>query len=85
MLQEQYRKMKWKIDKTFITDSKKMTKMGRELWFKKLKSLENEKKIFCKLSFKSAKEIDKRGISITIKDCITKNLKKLIRQLAKKK
>lgn len=78
---ENYRKSKWKIGKVTITDSKKMTEKNRELWFKELQILEKEKRIFCAIEFRSAKEIDKKGISFCIKDCITNclsaNLKKL--------
>jgi ribonuclease HII len=77
---EKYKNTKasfWKIGKVTLTDSKKMTEKSRELWFEKLQKMRKVKEIFFATTFKSAKEIDKKGISRCIKDCISSNLKKL--------
>lgn len=57
-----------------LRDSKRLTKRGRGAWFNKLVANES---IFFSLQYASAKEIDKKGISVCIKTLVDKNLKKL--------
>jgi ribonuclease HII len=73
ILEKDYRKAQWKG----LTDSKLMTPKNREKWCDKAKELEATGKIKIVIASRSAEMIDKKGISVCTKDCITSILKKL--------
>ncbi len=60
-----------------IKDSKKLTPEIREEFYKKLLVLKKEKKIDFAVSYESAKNIDKFGLSKAIKNCLESSIKKL--------
>lgn len=60
-----------------IRDSKKLTPEKREYFFKKILELEKKGEIEFAVSYVSAKEIDKIGISPAIKKALKNSLKKL--------
>lgn len=74
-----YKKTSWKG----LTDSKKLTKKSREAWFVVATELEQAHKIYFHIAQRSAKEIDQRGISVCIKECITEILDTLLLLLHK--
>jgi ribonuclease HII len=53
-----------------IKDSKKITEKKREEWYEKILKFENEGRCDFKVVYKSAKYIDKWGISKSIKECL---------------
>ncbi len=53
-----------------IKDSKKISEKKREEWFAKILKLKKENKCDFAVKFKSAKYIDKYGISKAIKECL---------------
>ena len=60
-----------------VGDSKKVTPKNREAIFRRAKELKKEGKLDFVVVMGSAKEIDKKGIAVVIRDCIKKGLKKL--------
>ena len=60
-----------------IKDSKKISEKKREEWFTKILQFKKEGKCNFKVEFKSAKYIDKYGISKAIRECLRLCLKKL--------
>lgn len=68
-----YKKGIWKG----LTDSKKLTAKSRELWYQEALSLKSKNKIYFSVVYRSNVFIDKKGISIAIKECVTRALKNL--------
>lgn len=64
-----------------LRDSKRLTKIGRELWFDVLKKSAKSGQVHFSLAYSSAGEIDKRGIAVCIRLLIKKNLRKLQRKI----
>ena len=62
-------------------DSKKMTEKKREEVFKKIEKLKKEKKIFAKVSFVSAKNIDKIGIVPAIQKALDLSIKNILEEI----
>lgn len=60
-----------------LRDSKKLTKIQKDKWFKYLQNLAKEKKIKYIISKTSNKEIDEKGIAVCIKACVENCLEKL--------
>lgn len=60
-----------------LQDSKKLTAKKRALIFTKLQALHKEKKVYWCVGERSAKEIDDRGISTCIKECVSEILDSL--------
>ncbi|MFZ2152322.1 MAG: ribonuclease HII [Minisyncoccia bacterium] len=60
-----------------IRDSKKATKLEREMWYKKALVWKKEKKIDWAVTFKSAQYIDMRGIVPAIRACMYEGIKKV--------
>ena len=60
-----------------LTDSKQMTRLAREAWYHKAKTMEREGRIKIAISSQTAMQIDRKGISSCIKACIVKNLQLL--------
>lgn len=60
-----------------LTDSKKMTRVQRELWAQKAVQLQKEGKIRYVVISKSAKVVDSKGIQHTIRSCIVEGFEKL--------
>lgn len=58
-----------------IRDSKKATKLEREMWYKKALIWKKEKKMDWAVAFKSAQYIDKNGIVPAIRACIHEGIK----------
>jgi ribonuclease HII len=54
-----------------------MTVGNRELWHGKAKELEKKEQIKIALSHRTARVIDKKGITACIQECIAENLQKL--------
>ncbi len=63
---ECYKKYDWHG----LTDSKKMTQKKREVWYQKAKILKKERRIFFAVISRSAKDVDRKGIQKTIRECI---------------
>lgn len=61
-----------------IKDSKKITENKREEWYEKILILKKEGKCDFKVVYKSAKYIDKNGISRAIKECLKSALTSLL-------
>lgn len=70
---------KWKLQSKFVelTDSKKMSAPARELWFVKAREMQKNKTLAFAIGKVSAKEIDRIGISASIRHAIADALKKL--------
>lgn len=68
-----YKKQDW----PGLTDSKKMTLKNRELWYQKAKDLKKKGLINYSVIYRSNIFIDKKGISVAIKECINEGLEKL--------
>lgn len=62
-----YKKSDWKG----LTDSKKMTPKSRGLWHQEAKKLKTMKKINFSVVYRSNNFIDKKGISLSIRECIS--------------
>lgn len=60
-----------------IRDSKKATKLEREMWYKKALVWKKEKKIDWVVTFKTAQHIDTHGIVPAIRACIYEGIKKV--------
>lgn len=60
-----------------IRDSKKLSPLKREEWFKKISEWQKERKLTFCVVFVSAKEIDTKGLSWGLRTSIEKGLKKL--------
>jgi len=60
-----------------IRDSKKLTPEKREYFFEKIKELEKIGDIEYKVIFVSSREIDKKGISLSIKKALVKSISDL--------
>lgn len=60
-----------------IRDSKKLTPFKREFFLKKIIELEKKHEVEFIVSFVSAKEIDKKGISLAIKKALENSLNKI--------
>lgn len=67
-----------------LKDSKKLTAKNRALIFEVLQILQSEGKVFWHVSSRTAKEIDQRGISICIKECIQESLEMICKALLRK-
>ncbi len=74
---KEYKKARWQIGNTALTDSKKLSKLQREKWYAKAKEMEKEGKIKIAISSQTAAQIDRKGISVCIKMCVAKNLTEL--------
>ncbi len=70
-----YKKNMWKG----LTDSKKMTVKNRDLWGTEALKLKTAGKIDFSVAYRSNSIIDKKGISMAIKECIQEVLKDLKR------
>jgi ribonuclease HII len=57
-----------------IRDSKKLTPEKREYFFKKIKELEKNNEVEYVVTFVSSKEIDKKGISFSIRKALIKSI-----------
>lgn len=68
-----YKKSKWKG----LTDSKKMSIKNRELWYKEALKMKSSNEVRFSVVYRSNIFIDKKGISLAIKECIIKSLKDL--------
>lgn len=68
-----YKKIKW----SGLDDSKKLSQKNREAWHQKSKELKKKGLINYAVIYKSSIFIDKRGISLAIKECIAEALEKL--------
>lgn len=66
----------WKLIEG-VGDSKKVTSKNRAAIFSRAKELKKEGRLDFVVVMGSAKEIDKKGIAVVIRDCIDKGLKKL--------
>jgi ribonuclease HII len=73
MHSSEHKRTKWGI----LNDSKKMTKKNRELWYQESAIMKKDLKIKFFVIYRSAIFIDKKGISIAIKECISEGLEKL--------
>ncbi len=62
-------------------DSKKMTEKKREDVFKKISELKNNNKVFAKVSFVSAKDIDKIGIVPSIQKAMNYAMKNIFKEI----
>ena len=62
-------------------DSKKMSEKKREEIFGKIEKLKKEKKIFAKVSFVSAKNIDKIGITTSIQKALDLSIKNILKEI----
>ncbi len=62
-------------------DSKKMTEKRREKVFEVLQELKKEKRIFAKVSFISAKQIDKFGIVPSIQKAMNSSMEKIFSEI----
>jgi ribonuclease HII len=60
-----------------LTDSKKLSVHQREAWYKKARELETPSNFRIAITSRTAAQIDKKGISICIKECIANILKDL--------
>ncbi|MCC7436590.1 ribonuclease HII [Candidatus Nomurabacteria bacterium] len=66
-----------KIDWKGVNDSKKLSQKNRELWHDKAKEFKKRGLINYFVIYKSNVFIDKKGISLAIKECIKEALEKL--------
>ncbi len=60
-----------------VGDSKKVSEKNRERIYKDALGLAKTGKLWCTVEMASAKAIDKRGITVVIRDCIDKGLREL--------
>lgn len=67
-----YKKRKW----PGLTDSKKMTSKNRLAWYKRALELKQKNDFCYAVVYRSASFIDRKGISIAIRECISEALKK---------
>ncbi len=65
-----YKKAKWGI----LNDSKKMTAKGRTLWYQEALRFRTVGKIKFSVAYRSNTFIDKKGISLAIRECIAQVL-----------
>ena len=68
-----YKNRKWGI----LNDSKKMSVSNREFWYQEAQKMQKSGEIKFAVIYLSNVFIDKKGISLSIKDCIRKALEKL--------
>jgi len=68
-----YKKRHWPK----LTDSKKLSIKNREHWYRMAKQYEKSGDIKIAIASRSAVQIDRKGISACIRDCISSALKKL--------
>ncbi len=68
--------------KNVLRDSKKLSEKMREEIFEKLIVLEKERKVFYHVSSRSAEEIDTKGISLCIRECIAETLLSIRKQIS---
>lgn len=68
-----YKKFKWEG----LTDSKNMSIKNRELWYKEVLKMKSSNEVRFSVVYRSNVFIDKKGISLAIKECIIKSLKDL--------
>lgn len=68
-----YKKMKWGV----LNDSKKMTKKGRVLWYEEVLRLRGAGKIRFAVVYRSNVFIDKKGVSLAIRESIVQALDEL--------
>ncbi|HTH93339.1 MAG TPA: ribonuclease HII [Candidatus Paceibacterota bacterium] len=73
MTETVYKKAVW----PGLTDSKKMTAKAREQWHTEVRAIEKRGALLIAISSRSAKMIDKKGISACIRECIAECLEKL--------
>ena len=62
-----------------MADSKKLPEKKRELFFKEIKVLKEDKKIFSSVVFVSAKDIDKFGIVLSIQKALNTVLENILK------
>jgi ribonuclease HII len=72
-----YRKKRWRLGSSPLTDSKKMNASGRELWSNHARDLRDSESIRIGIAMRSARMIDQHGISASIRTCIVRALKQL--------
>lgn len=65
-----YKKVKWGI----LNDSKKMTAKGRVCWYQEALKLAGAGKVRFSVAYRSNVFIDKKGISLAIRECIVETL-----------
>ncbi len=63
------------------TDSKKMTEVEREFWFKVLKKVQKNSLVKFFVASKSAKDIDTKGIAVCVKELVDGLVLKAIKQI----
>ena len=64
-----------------VKDSKKMTEKRREKVFEVLQKLKKEKKVFAKVAFVSAKQIDRFGIVPSIQKALNSAMEKVLSEI----
>lgn len=69
----EYKKRKW----SGLTDSKKMTSKQRLVWYKKALELKQKGSILYSVAYRSNTSIDTKGISVSIRGCISQALKSI--------
>lgn len=69
-----YKKRRW----AGLTDSKKMMAPSRNAWYKKAVTLQQQEKINYAVVYRSNIVIDKKGIALAIRECISESLEKLM-------
>ncbi len=69
----EYKKAKWGK----LNDSKKMSEANRELWYHEALKMQKASEIKFAVIYRSNVFIDKKGISLSIKECIKEALEKL--------
>lgn len=60
-----------------LTDSKKLSSKSREKWFQEARNLKNSGTIKYSVVYRGNLSIDKKGISLSIRECIARALKNL--------
>lgn len=65
-----YKKGHWHTGTYQLTDSKKMAKRAREYWYERAKQMKDTNSVSYALASRSASAIDKKGISLCIRECI---------------
>lgn len=67
-----------------LKDSKKLSQQKRELWYAQIKKWQRKGLCHFAVTMAGSKEIDQKGISLSIKKCLTKSLYKIEKKMCEK-
>ena len=73
MPMKEYKKMQWGI----LNDSKQMTAKNRKSWHEEARAIEKRRALKTAVISRTARAIDRKGIAVCIRECITEALEKL--------